>query len=132
MTPVLFGLLAITIQDASTPLDCSDPQSQSSMNQCAALDFQRADKALNVAWRDMVAYVRANNKDYGPDWDKRPSGEARLREAQRAWITFRDAHCAVHGYEARGGSMEPLLYESCRAEVTQQRTEQLRLLISNR
>ena len=46
--------------------------------------------------------------------------------AQRAWLIFRDAHCTVEGYEARGGSMEPMVYNGCRARITRERTAQLR------
>ena len=44
--------------------------------------------------------------------DDRPGDEATLREAQRAWVAFRDAHCRLEGYEARGGTMEPLVDDS--------------------
>jgi uncharacterized protein YecT (DUF1311 family) len=50
-----------------------------------------------------------------------------LRDAQRAWVTFRDAHCTLQGYnDARGGSMEPMSFNICRASVTRERTAQLR------
>jgi uncharacterized protein YecT (DUF1311 family) len=130
MTPILYALLAFAGQaDAvSAPDECADPQTQAAMNACAAEEFAEADKVLNAVWKDAVDYVREGDR-HRQDWDKRPSGERKLRAAQRSWIGFRDAHCTVESYQARGGTMEPLLYESCRAEVTRQRTAQLRALM---
>jgi uncharacterized protein YecT (DUF1311 family) len=120
-------LLIAALMLAAAPADssCRSPLSQSEMNRCAAVDFERADAAMNLAWRSALASVRDQDKEaaFQPDGK---SAESKLREAQRAWLIFRDAHCTVESYEARGGTMEPMLYEGCRAEVTRERTRQLR------
>jgi len=113
-------------QAAAAQRNCDDPQTQAEMNLCASSDFERADDELNALWPQVIEAVRRADMELGPVSDGRVSGETRLREAQRAWITFRDAHCAVVGYEARGGSMEAMLYNGCRARVTRERVEQLR------
>ena len=125
MSPFLYPLLLLTAQ----PLDCGEARTQAEMNECAVRHFEAADAELNAVWPRALAYARGLDADGVPAFDDRPSAEARLREAQRAWLTFRDAHCAVAGYEARGGSMESMVYEGCRAQVTGERTEQLRSLI---
>lgn len=51
-----------------------------------------------------------------------------LRDAQRAWIAYRDKACAAYGYLARGGTMEPMLIYQCNAELTAQRTDELEQL----
>ena len=50
-----------------------------------------------------------------------------LRDAQRAWITYRDLACAAESTLVRGGSMEPLMYYSCLERETRSRTESLRI-----
>jgi len=103
-----------------TAEDCRDPQTQVEMNACAA-------RELNIAYREAIAGARADDAELDRQADTRPTSEAVLREAQRAWVTFRDAHCTLQGYqEARGGSMEPMSYNSCRAGLTRARTAQLR------
>ena len=52
-----------------------------------------------------------------------------MLEAQRGWLRYRDAHCRVDGYTARGGSLEPLLVATCKARLTRMRTEELRELV---
>ena len=48
-----------------------------------------------------------------------------LRDAQRAWIPYRDKACAAYGYLARGGTLEPQLIYSCRADLTRSRVSEL-------
>jgi uncharacterized protein YecT (DUF1311 family) len=108
---------------------CEDPQAQIEMNACAALDFERADAELNAEYRAAIADARRT--DRSPDngrapGDDRPGEEATLREAQRAWVVFRDATCRLEGYGERGGSIEPMVYDGCRARLTRERTAQLR------
>lgn len=124
------ALLTLAQAQAESP-DCEAPQYQLEMNACAGIDFERADAELNAVWRQVVEAARANDRALragGGSLD-RLGYEATLREAQRAWLAFRDAHCTYHGYEARDGSMEPMLFNGCRAGVTRERTEQLRSLL---
>jgi len=121
--------LMLTLLAAQQPgWNCADPQAQQEMNVCARRDFERADAELNAEYRRAVAHARVSDREQSGriEGDDRPGDEATLREAQRAWVVFRDAHCRLEGYEARGGTMEPLVYETCRADVTRARIAQLR------
>jgi uncharacterized protein YecT (DUF1311 family) len=122
---ILSVALALLAAQAAAP-DCRDPQTQIDLNACAALDFEQADRALNAVWPEAIASARAGDSEIDRRTDRRPTSEARLREAQRAWLAFRDAHCAWQAYgEARGGSLEPLIYHGCRARLTRERIRQL-------
>ena len=50
------------------------------------------------------------------------AGKKLLRDAQRAWIKFRDTQCAYERDGARGGTMAPLLDIACQEHLTSQRT----------
>jgi len=123
---ILAALAAAAAPAPDDKPDCDDPQTQFEMNVCAAIDFEAADAELNRMWKEVVAAARSNDADF--DWQsvKRPTTEQVLRDAQRAWIRLRDSHCTYEGYEALGGSMEPMLYNGCRARLTRERIEQLR------
>ena len=124
----------------TTPLpddlpDCDEEAAergiQQAMNICAYRDFLIADAALNAQWKVTSAKLKARDADwesYKPDNDTRPGWFASLLEAQRAWLSYRDAHCRVDGYTARGGSLEPLLSSTCKTALTKARTEELREL----
>ncbi|MEM7742283.1 MAG: lysozyme inhibitor LprI family protein [Pseudomonadota bacterium] len=110
-------VLALTLVSAPAyALDCREPVTQLAMNQCAQREFQGADEDLNLAYKLARAYA----KTLGPD------AADKLRDAQRAWIPFRDLACEVEGLAYEGGSMQPLVVNSCLAQLTRQRTEQLR------
>jgi uncharacterized protein YecT (DUF1311 family) len=51
-----------------------------------------------------------------------------LLKAQRAWIDYRDGQCEAEGFQARGGTMEPMLVAGCIANLTDQRTKELKQL----
>jgi uncharacterized protein YecT (DUF1311 family) len=54
--------------------------------------------------------------------------EKALVTAQRAWISYRDAQCEAAGFQARGGTMEPMLVAGCIADITEVRTKELKAL----
>jgi uncharacterized protein YecT (DUF1311 family) len=99
------------------PLSCEDPRTQTDMNQCAGLAFQAADSVLNAVYPQVIA---------GLDSARVPL----LREAQRQWIRLRDADCALDAAEFEGGSMQPMIYGYCRADLTRARVAHLRTLIA--
>jgi uncharacterized protein YecT (DUF1311 family) len=118
--------LLLVQQDPWREYNCDDPQNQAEMNRCAGLDFERADAELNTLWREVIAGAREMDREINREYDQAPTSEEVLRQSQRAWVTFRDAHCAYEGHEARGGSMESMLYNGCRARLTRERIAQLR------
>lgn len=130
----MIAALLLLAQAAALPPcdeDAAEMGVQSAMNICAAHDYAAADAELNAQWKVTSAKLKARDEsweDYAPDGDDRPGWFASLLEAQRAWLTYRDAHCRVDGYEMRGGSAEALLVATCKTALTRARTQQLRQL----
>ena len=117
---VVAVLLLVSPAMADDAPNCKDPQNQGDMTQCAALDFEKADKTLNELWPKLKSGAQDSDKDTG----KAEYADA-LLASQRAWISFRDAECAWQAMEMHGGSAEPMLLYGCKARVTQQRIKQL-------
>ncbi|MGQ8633124.1 lysozyme inhibitor LprI family protein [Agrobacterium sp. DKPNP3] len=105
--------------------DCKEPQTQADMTICAGKDYEKADKQLNVEYQKLRKLL--TERDKAADADGKGAGDA-LVTAQRAWVAFRDANCALSGFQARGGSMEPMLISSCLAEMSTKRADDLRQL----
>ncbi|MEO0635249.1 MAG: lysozyme inhibitor LprI family protein [Pseudomonadota bacterium] len=99
--------------------DCSDPGNlpQQGMNYCAAKEFERADAALNAAWKLLR-----------PTATKASDGSDPMLQAQRAWIRYRDGQCDAEGLHFEGGSLEPFIVAQCRTRMTQARTQELLLM----
>ena len=107
------------------PLDCEHAQYQRDMNQCAYLALEAADKAMNAQWKQTVAVLAQKDRDIDRAFDREPGWLDTLRAAQRAWLTFRDNSCLLASFDARGGTMAPMLGAECKTNLTELRTQEL-------
>jgi uncharacterized protein YecT (DUF1311 family) len=128
------GIAALIISAASATtalaqsepdIDCDSPMTQAEMNICAARDYETADAELNTQYQSVRKVLEERDSSAGEDGE---GAVKALLAAQRAWIAYRDANCEAVGFQARGGSMEPLLVSSCLADMSRKRTEELRSL----
>src|SRR5262245_23302848 len=97
--------------------DCGDAATQMAMNRCAVEQLRVADAALNATYGSVIGRLRGTD------------GEKLLRGAQRAWLGFRDQHCAFMASGVEGGSIEPFIVDACLRELTETRTQQLGSLL---
>lgn len=111
-------------------IDCENAMTQRDMNVCAHKDYEEADAALNAQW--------VLTKEAAKDWDEGfktlnmiARSEEALLASQRAWLKYRDTQCDVEELGVQGGSMAPMVYSSCMAEMTRERTEELKSLVEN-
>ncbi|MCB6176838.1 lysozyme inhibitor LprI family protein [Rhodobacter sp. Har01] len=128
MRPLLLCLALFALPAAAQDIDCANAMAQQELNWCAEQDWQRADAALNAAYKAALALLQRWDADL-PEAER--GGAQALREAQRAWITFRDKACEAEGFAMRGGSAEPLLVYGCMAGLTEDRAAQLRALVDS-
>lgn len=119
------GLFAAPNVFAEDAPDCSNPQTQLDLNQCAGEDYDKADKELNAEYQKLRKTLAERDKD--ADENTKGAVDA-LVAAQRAWVAFRDANCKLSGFQARGGSMEPMIIASCLADMSREQTEELKSL----
>lgn len=116
-------------QDDNEQVDCNNAQSQADMNYCAAKDFEKADKQLNAVYKQALksqADLDKQSASINPDY---VGAVKALKKAQRAWIDYRDGQCEGVGYEAVGGTMQPMLEAGCKADLTDKRVKELQELI---
>ncbi|MCW4151419.1 MULTISPECIES: lysozyme inhibitor LprI family protein [Halomonadaceae] len=108
------GLLASSsVVTADT--GCDNASTQLALTECSAQAYQSADDELNDAYQSLVRKLEAS-----------PATLEQLRKAQRAWISFRDAECALESSGVEGGSAQPMVRNGCLATLTKRRTERLR------
>ncbi|THK38307.1 lysozyme inhibitor LprI family protein [Ensifer sp. MPMI2T] len=132
----LAGVLVLSAVSAvaqeQPAVDCQNAVTQMDMNICAGQDYDRADADLNKIYKQAVAAMKAKDKELGEIDAAYVGAEEALKKAQRAWIGYRDGQCQLAGFEARGGSMEPMLVSGCLAELTRKRTTELKQLLEPR
>jgi uncharacterized protein YecT (DUF1311 family) len=87
---------------------CAAAQTQLEITECHGREFQRMDHQLNEAYRPLLAALD-------------PEHQEKLKVAQRAWVTFRDADCALDASQALHGSLEGTLLYMCKTSMTKDR-----------
>ncbi|HWT21539.1 MAG TPA: lysozyme inhibitor LprI family protein [Variovorax sp.] len=98
--------------DDANPLDCRPDGNQQQMNACAVRDFRAADAALNIRYGEVMKTLS-------------PQMRVALRTEQRAWLKGRDPSCKRVSKANEGGSIWPLVFNSCLEKSTRQRTAEL-------
>jgi uncharacterized protein YecT (DUF1311 family) len=98
--------------------NCKNPETQTELNICSGLDYQREDKQLNQVYNQVRDQLSANRRQ-------------QLIVAQRAWISFRDADCKFARSEVEGGTMAPLIFNNCLQDMTKKRTLELNSYAQN-
>lgn len=118
-------MLVLAIALAAT---ISSPQTQSEMTRSSYRAQQNTERMLAAEWKKAQAWAAEQDKDLDRSYDKRPTYSAQLLKAQRAWISYKESHCEVEAWAARGGSMEPMLLASCIDTLSKERIRQLKNL----
>ncbi len=102
-----------TTTPAHAQLDLCDPnQPQSALTQCHAERLEGWDRLLNEVYQRVIGTLDTE-------------GEENLREAQRAWITYRDLTCRMERARYEGGSIAPMIELTCLTRLTERRTRDL-------
>jgi uncharacterized protein YecT (DUF1311 family) len=84
---------------------------------CVARAADKADAALNQAYKVMQDKIRAAAKERGQPADTHLED---LRASQKYWITFRDANCTLEDNVAFGGTAIGGNYSSCLCALSSQ------------
>jgi uncharacterized protein YecT (DUF1311 family) len=127
MKSIALALLLLPGAALAQDVTCDPNGPQIALNMCAQQDWDKADAELNRVYKLAVAAMKEMDSYYDDKADK--IGESTLREAQRAWVTFRDLACEAESFPFHGGSAEPMVYSSCMANLTRARTADLQTIV---
>ncbi|CDX56372.1 conserved exported hypothetical protein [Mesorhizobium plurifarium] len=106
------AMLLTTPAARAAAIDCAAAKTQADLATCTAANAASADVGLNAVYKALAGRLA-------------PADLKRLRDAQRAWIPFRDKECAFRTKPYADGSVYSTLVETCRAELTKVRLAQL-------
>jgi uncharacterized protein YecT (DUF1311 family) len=110
-------MLSITMQLPAWAAPCDNLRTQLDQNECAHDGYQKADKQLNKVYGDYRKRLNSGQ-------------QVQLKQAQVAWLKFRDAHCVFESSGVEGGSAHTMIYLNCMTSVTQDRTQAIQSLSS--
>ena len=106
-------------QEQKKPEPCAEAQSQAEMNICWGNQYKAADAQLNKTYQQLIARLDADEK-------------AQLKNVEATWLKYRDANCEFVADQYKGGSIRPMIYAMCMADVTTNRTTELKHQIEDR
>lgn len=99
--------------DREPPLqDCGSLKTQQDMNACAYENYQAVDAELNEAYQRLKSALSED-------------GQQALVAAELAWLDFRDLDCRLERSQFEGGSIAPLIHNSCLEARTNIRINEL-------
>ncbi|HZZ04802.1 lysozyme inhibitor LprI family protein [Paraburkholderia sp.] len=104
--------LWLSIHAHAETIDCKNASDQYSLNHCADLDYQSADKKLNETYSKLLKKVS-------------PQGKPRLQKAERAWVAYRDAQCEFLTSSPTPYSAQPMIHAYCLSRLTEAQTKLL-------
>lgn len=111
-TAILFALSVGLALSPAHAAACQNALTTYDQLVCLGTAYQVADDELNAAYK-----ARQASRD--------EQGRALLRNAQRAWISFRDKECTRQADTYRGGTLARVVQTGCLAELTEQRASKL-------
>jgi uncharacterized protein YecT (DUF1311 family) len=94
-------------------------QSQAEMNLEARQEYEKSDLQLNEVYKNMLSMLGGNEKTL-------------FIQSEREWIKFRDAQCNFESEQYAGGSIQPLINYSCLKSLTDERINQIQILMEER
>ncbi|HSX79649.1 MAG TPA: lysozyme inhibitor LprI family protein [Candidatus Saccharimonadia bacterium] len=86
------------------------------MRECLNQRYKQADAALNQLYQQLLSQLSKTR-------------QIKLREAQQAWVLFRDKSAAFMASAAEGGTMQPLLSLAALTSMTEKRVAELKALL---
>lgn len=105
---------------------CSSATDEVEMYQCFKHQLKKADITLNQSYKALIARYKENG---APQAQEIKPQDSYLKEAQIAWIKFRDESCDFETYESITGSGFGTIYTACLLEKTQERVKYLQWYI---
>ena len=99
------------------------------ITRCLADEATVWDDLLNEAYGQAMSFARALDDEDAAVFPEYAIRANQLRDAQRAWIAYRDAKCAAEYAMWGAGTMRQIAAAGCQLQTTAERTFELRHLL---
>lgn len=125
---LLLGVGAGWAPAQAAPLDCSQISVSEQVDRCVQQDKERADDALNQRYQALLERV---HNLYPSSLLQEQEYLGKLKNAQRAWIKYRDSTCVLEAFEVEPGKPAHVtLINLCVTRLSNERTHYLDQLLA--
>ena len=114
--PLVLGLASPVLADPAAADCLAKATTTVEMQACAGAAHEKADAEINKTYQELLGKQNGRSKTL-------------LKKAERAWIAFRDAHCAFATAGSAGGTIHAQSVAQCKTDLTVNRTAELRAAI---
>ena len=121
MKSLIAGSMLIFAAQALAGSACGQRVSDTEINECLALEYERADARLDGTIESLLHELESQSGDNPHALEARKL----LIGAQNQWAEFRDTDCDARFAVNQGGSVRLSAYRLCMIEHAQQREQQL-------
>jgi uncharacterized protein YecT (DUF1311 family) len=111
IAPVMAETIGSSKVPGIAPPACEE-ETQMALNRCAARWARATDFLRSLVYEEVYQQLTEVQ-------------QSQLNTIEQTWYTFRDAHCNAWSEPFRDGSIYALIYQSCRARVTNDRIADL-------
>lgn len=91
---------------------CSNLPNQNALNSCSSSVLNSANQKINTVYANYMKELNSTEK-------------LQLKEAQRAWIQYKEKDCQFQSSPVLKGSLYPFVHNACLVEKTETRTKEL-------
>ncbi|MDC5818886.1 lysozyme inhibitor LprI family protein [Vibrio europaeus] len=121
---LILGLVAVP---SLASVDVEDPCQVSGGGvmagyQCVEQKMKSADQALNESYQKAIARISEEETALRETWSQTELVEP-FRQAQRAWLKYRDAECEFFGLSSTPSPWQGVQVEECKLRMTLERVE---------
>ncbi len=113
-TLVIVGSSTVAFSQGIAADPCTKPVTQSAMNECSYKWAQQDQVKLDALLKELGAVLEKSEL-------------ARLVSVQKAWVGYREAHCAWQASFFEGGSIQPSQRSACLSLLTWNRIDELKV-----
>lgn len=122
------------LEAVKTP--CDDTINQQDAENCAKTEFEKSDAEMKQLYQKVLTNLKEFEQKARPQdktlADKYKKDGENLQTAQTAWLVFRDADCIAEKESDINDSNNAATAFSCQQRLTEDRTEDLRLIYENK
>ena len=108
--------VAVSLAAAQPPNEPCAGMTTAEMQECLNQRYKQADAALNQLYKQLMSQLSKKR-------------QMKLREAQQAWVLFRDKSAVFVASATEGGTMQSLLSLSVLTSMTEKRVAELKALL---
>jgi uncharacterized protein YecT (DUF1311 family) len=115
---------------------CDDASNQQDAENCAKAEFEKSDQEMSQLYQKVLANFQEVEQKTRPQdkalADKYKKNADNLQAAQKAWLVFREANCLAEKESETNDNNNAITAFSCRQRLTEDRTEDLKIIYQNK